>query len=692
VWKARGQSGTRTRFSTTYTLLGLFPHNKVVEVRDRTDIVTLIGETVQLRRAGTNYVGLCPFHQEKTPSFHVSPSKQFFYCFGCQKSGDVFRFLMDREGRSFTDVVRDLASRAGVEIAEEDATRPEKKALRIQQESDRQRLLKLNALAARYFETQFSSHPQAVAYLSERKIGEHTRKAFRLGYAPDSWDGLLHLFRQHGVPHELAEQGGLLIRRDGTAPLPAFAPPTPQTHYDRFRDRLMCPLLLPQAGRDKECAVIAFSGRLLPTNQPRTNEGAKYINSPETPLYRKGENLYGLHVARDAIRQKRQAILVEGNFDVLSLYEHGFANTLAPWGTALSETQVRLLSRLLGDDGHVVLMLDGDKAGRAATLKDISLLFSSAQWADVATLQRKNLEVRVVKLPEGADPDTLAHENPELFLRLLGQARPAIDYVLDEHLEGMETGDLAARAKILGKIAPLVASLSNDTLRELYVGRLATALAVEPVVLWRQIERSSSAPPATPAPSATPPQKTAPGNSSSSGPKPPSERREDATASLDGNLRNLLSLLAGHPDLWDMLTDEILAVVGHPALAELLREVRELCHSGEVVSVETALEMCPVELRAPVADAMLRGRFSTTENPVSQLARLSVELRAQSIQREVLDLTRKLKRDSRSTSPDDRFHLLRRIQELSKMRETLLHEGPVVQTSAASTAQGDPPR
>ncbi|HNO69854.1 MAG TPA: DNA primase, partial [Pseudomonadota bacterium] len=328
--------------------MGLIPHSKVAEIRDRTDIVAVIGEHVQLRRAGVNYLGLCPFHGEKTPSFNVSATKQFFYCFGCQKSGDVIRFLMEREGRSFTDVVRDLAARAGIDIPDdEEESRPERKAQRLAQESERLRLLKLNALAARYYEAQLAANERALAYVASRGIGDDIRKSFRLGYAPDSWDGLLQVLRQRGVPHELAELGGLLIRRDGAPALPKGAPPTPQTHYDRFRDRLLCPLLLPAQSKQTDCDVIAFSGRLMPTDTPRPNEGAKYINSPETPLYRKGQNLYGLHCARDVVRQRRQVILVEGNFDVLSLHQHGFGNTLAPMGTALTETQVRLLGRLL---------------------------------------------------------------------------------------------------------------------------------------------------------------------------------------------------------------------------------------------------------------------------------------------------------------------------------------------------------
>jgi DNA primase len=699
--------------------LGLIPHSKVAEIRDRTDIVAVIGEHVQLRRAGVNYLGLCPFHQEKSPSFNVSAAKQFFYCFGCQKSGDVIRFLMEREGRSFADVVRDLAARAGIDIPEdEEESRPERKALRLQQESERLRLLKLNALASKYYQAQLAASERALQYVASRGISDEIRTGFRLGYAPDSWDGLLQVLRQRGVPHELAELGGLLIRREGSTPLPKGAPPTTQTHYDRFRDRVLCPLLLPKTGQQADYDVIAFSGRVLPTEQPRPNEGAKYINSPETPLYRKGQNLYGLHVGRDEIRKRRQVVLVEGNFDVLSLHQHGFPNTLAPMGTALTETQVRLLSRLIGEDGHVVLMLDGDRAGRAATMKDISLLMLTAsQMADVAALSQRDIDVRVAKLPDGEDPDTLAHRDAAALERCIAKAQPALDYVIDEVLATAESDSLSGRAKVIGRIAPLLAALRSETLRELYVGRVTSALAVDPKVLWRQMEQSAGTMPSTAhaaassrgehaVPSMTASRSVDPRGSAVRGSAPSAFPRASASAQrpqssqaspmdmqgLEAGLRNLLGLLADKPALWDRLSDETIKAVAHPMLAELLEEARDLCHSGEIVSVETFVNMCPVELRAQVASAMLVGRFTAAEHPDELLSRMSAELRAQAIVREVNDLQRTLSRISRTGEQENRLQILSRIQDLTKLRASLLQNSHPGTPAVAGTAQGDTPR
>lgn len=493
--------------------MGLIPDSSIAEIRERTDIVAVIGEHVPLRRAGTNHLGLCPFHQEKSPSFNVSQSKQFFYCFGCQKSGDVFRFLMELEGRTFADVARDLARRAGVEIPEAAPPTPQQRAQRQQEETERARLLRLCELAARHFESELKKSPRALQYLDERGVNAEIRARFRIGYAPDSWDGLLRLIAGKGAPHELAERAGLVIRREGTQTLPEGALATGNTHYDRFRDRIIFPLIAPlgmggaAGGGATGGDVIAFGGRVLPAEPgpeaagagAKKSEGAKYINSPETVLYKKGENLYGLHAARDAIRRRKQVILVEGNFDVLALHQAGFDNTVAPMGTALTETQARLLSRLIGSDGHVVLMLDGDRAGRSATLKDI-FLFSQAGMSDVTVLSRSDIDVRVARLPDGEDPDTYAQRDPSGLERSIRAAKPAVDYVLDEAIGAAEHDSVAGKAKVLEKVAPLLRAQTNQTVREMYVDRLASELGIGAGLVWRHVTGGAGERAAGPAP------------------------------------------------------------------------------------------------------------------------------------------------------------------------------------------------
>ncbi len=395
---------------------------------------------------------------------------------------------------------------------------------------------------------------------------------------------------------------------------------------------------------------------------------------------------------------------------MLSLHQHGFANTLAPMGTALTETQVRLLARLLGEDGHVVLMLDGDRAGRAATLKDISLLMLTAtQLADVAALSQRDIDVRVARLPDGEDPDTLANRDVAALERCVAKAQPAIDYVIDEVLTTSEPDSLSGRAKVIARISPLLASLRNETLRELYVGKLASALAVEPKILWRQIEQA----PATAATNLSPERvdsgplrrgegpasvATAHRGSPSAVParqtpvRPERPGSPTTTTMLDAGLRNLLGLLADHTELWDKLSDDTLAAISNPALAELLREARDLCHSGEIVSVETFVNMCPIELRAPVAAAMLTGRFAAAEHPRELLAQMSASLRAQAIVRELNDLQRALQRISRTGEQENRLPLLSRIQDLNKLRASLLQNSHPGSPAVAGTAEGDTPR
>ena len=483
--------------------MGLIPESKVAEIRDRTDIVAIVGEHVPLRRAGVNHLGLCPFHQEKSPSFNVSASKQFFYCFGCQKSGDVFRFLMELEGRTFADVARDLARRAGVDIPEDSTeSTPQRKAQRLQAESERARLLKLCELATKFYESQLAQNERAQRYVESRGISAELRARFRLGYAPAAWDALIRVMGPRGVPHELAESAGLVLRKEGAAPLAKGAPATAQTHYDRFRDRVMFPLLVPVVGVAARAAatvvgdVIAFGGRVLPAAptegnaEPAKSEGAKYINSPETPLYKKGDNLYGLHAARDTIRHRRQVVLVEGNFDVISLHQHGFDNTVAPMGTALTEAQIQKLSRLLAPDGHVVLMLDGDRAGRSATMKDIALfMFSQSNLSDVALLSQRDVDVRVARLPDGEDPDTYAQRDPEGLARCVRSAKPALDYVVDEGIIAhAEHGGIAGFAKLLTQVGPLLKSVRNQSLQEMYINRIAVQLGVTSDLVWRHLQ------------------------------------------------------------------------------------------------------------------------------------------------------------------------------------------------------------
>lgn len=672
--------------------LALIPNHIIAEIRERSDLVAIIGEHVPLRRAGANYQGLCPFHPEKSPSFTVSPAKGFFYCFGCHKTGDVFRFLVDLTGRSFVDVATELASRAGVIIPEATPAsrgggadsrgrdgRPANAGGNAQNDQ-RQLLLRLNELATRYFEAELGKSERARAYLEERGVSAELAARFRLGLAPDAWDGLLRLFAQKNVPHELAELAGLLIRRGsdgGNAPtLPRRTPATSGTHYDRFRDRVMFPLLVPMGGRAATTLgdVVAFGGRVLPSNDPSANPdkaGAKYINSPETPLYRKGDHLYGLHAARDAIRKRRQVIIVEGNFDVIALHQSGFDHCVAPMGTALTEAQSKLLSRLLGEDGHVVLMLDGDRAGRAATLKDI-FLFTEASLRDMATLTSGNLDVRIARLPDGEDPDTFAHKNPEGLDKAIRAALPAIDYVVGEALAQAETQSTAGRARLLERVIPLLMSVRSDTARELHIDRIASALGVRAELIWRQLEAGREARAASRSGASAGPSMSAPPGSPAPRPAPsPPPRPSVRAASWDPLSMRLLLLVGNHPTLLPYVEDTVLDALVDPVLTEMLRQARDELGQGQSVTLERLLELTPEEERAEVAAAIFSGKSLPSENPEQTLAQLCYQIRDRAIQREIKDLTQRLARLAGGGDAEARLPINQRIRELILLREQI---------------------
>jgi DNA primase len=387
-------------------------------VRERTDIVAVITEGVSsLKRRGRSWVGLCPFHKEKSPSFHVNPDRGFFHCFGCKESGSAIDFLMKHEGYTFPEAVRALAERAGIPIEEERGTIQSSEADR--QRKAREDLYAVNALAATFFEQELrkSEHKEyALEELARRglvpgadpKIDE-VLQAFRIGYAPPQWDGLANFLKAQGVSPVAAETVGLLVPRSSGS-----------GYYDRFRHRLMFSVV------DAQGRVVAFSGRALRELPPEARgeavpgqvaqvapprpglvrlDGAapdpdahkppKYINSPESPVYTKGQMLFGIHQARHAIRQSEVAVLVEGNFDVVSLHARGVANVVGILGTAFTTEQAKLLKRFAPD---VVFMLDGDHAGRKA----VRLSREAVRQA--------GLSARVADLPNGVDPDQLARE------------------------------------------------------------------------------------------------------------------------------------------------------------------------------------------------------------------------------------------------------------------------------------------
>ena len=382
------------------------PPEVLDEIRARVDLVDLVGAVVPLKRAGERWKGLCPFHQEKTPSFTVHPKLHLFHCFGCHAGGDVFEFLRRHDHLEFPEAVRLLADRAGVPLPGREAT-PEAGA--------RDGLFTLMEWAARRFETwlwEGDAAERARAYLDGRGIGREIARAFRLGYAPEGWDHLLGAARQDGHPVEALLGAGLVLSRQ-----------TGPGHYDRFRGRLIFPIV------DTQGRVIAFGGRALAGEEP------KYLNSPETPLYQKGQTLYGLHRARETMTASRRALLVEGYVDCLMAHQHGVGETVAVLGTALTPAQLGLLRRYADE---AILFFDADRAGQEAARRAEDLLEQSSapdRWMETRRandLTRAGLRLKVATLPAGHDPDTfLRAEGRDAFEACCRAARPLLLFALD---------------------------------------------------------------------------------------------------------------------------------------------------------------------------------------------------------------------------------------------------------------------
>ncbi|HIC55652.1 MAG TPA: DNA primase, partial [Gemmatimonadetes bacterium] len=431
----------------------MIPDDMVEEVRAAADIVDVIGEFVQLKKAGREYKANCPFHEERTPSFYVVPAKGFYKCFGCGKSGDVFSFVMERQGLDFVEAVKHVAGRAGVQVRE---------VKRSQEEEDPNRpLYEINGFARDWFRRQLEDATVGAAareYLEGRGISADVCERYGLGFAPDEWRALRDAAAKHGLEEELMLEVGLLGSSERS-----------REPYDRFRGRIMF-TIESRSGR-----VIAFGGRIL---EGDTKDAPKYLNSPETPIYHKGSNLYGLSWARHSIRREESALVVEGYMDVVSLAAHGFENVVAPLGTALTPEQAKLLSRYTK---RVLLLFDSDAAGLRATFKAGD------------TLLEVGLHPAVVTLPPGEDPDTLVRsEGREGLEQYLDQA---VD-VLDRKLQILDEKDyfssIERTRSAVDRLLPTIRAASDPALRDIYVAKVADRTGVRRETLEAEMKRAAS--------------------------------------------------------------------------------------------------------------------------------------------------------------------------------------------------------
>ncbi len=422
-------------------MLPFIPDDKIEEVRERCSIVSIVSGYVSLKKAGNNYVGLCPFHNEKTPSFTVNEDKGIFHCFGCGTGGNVYSFLTRIEGKSFPEVVRDLAEKEGVELPSPD--KPVDREAEEKKDRERSGLISVHRKAAELYHNLLMRSPEgqvARDYLKSRGIVGDLAKEWKLGYGGKGWSSLFD--RLEGDEEvAAAENGGLIIKgKKGT-------------YYDRFRERLIFPI------SDLRGNVVAFGGRIL------SGDGPKYMNSPESPIYSKGKLLYGLDRSREAVRTSEYAIVVEGYMDLLAMYGAGITNVVAPLGTALVLSQARQLKRFCDS---ATLLFDSDSAGIKAAVRGVDVLME----AGVAP--------KVLTLPEGEDPDSFIRgSGAEALIGKLGDALPAIDFLLDMKLKETPSSSPHDRAKVIREIKPYIAKITDSIEKALTVKRVAERMSVD---------------------------------------------------------------------------------------------------------------------------------------------------------------------------------------------------------------------
>ncbi|MFH1026524.1 MAG: DNA primase [Pseudomonadota bacterium] len=415
----------------------MIPEEKVREVAERLSIVEVVSEYVQLRRSGGNFLGLCPFHGEKTPSFNVNPAREIFHCFGCGAGGNAFSFVMKMEGVSFPEAVKLLARKAGVEIEERQLTQAEKKT-----QDERQQFQNINELAAGYYRSILKNGQDgdpARQYLLQRAVGDEISEAYRLGFASDRRDGLVRHLANNSVDLEVALKLGIIRKGDSG-------------WYDLFRNRLIFPI------RDSKGLVIAFAGRVLDASLP------KYINSPESPIYHKSSVLFGLDMALPTIRAKNSIIIVEGYFDHLALFRAGIRNVVATCGTALTATHAGQIKR---HAEQVHMLFDSDNAGKKASIRSMELFLE------------QHMPAYVISLPPGDDPDSFLNKNPvEAFYECQNKARPAFDFFVRALLAETPPESVDSKVRIIDEIVPRFRKISDPVERDLYEKEICRLLGI----------------------------------------------------------------------------------------------------------------------------------------------------------------------------------------------------------------------
>ncbi len=568
--------------------MGLIPETTIHEIRERVDLVGLIGRHVDLKQAGRNWKGLCPFHDEKTPSFNVNPDRRIFHCFGCGEGGNVFAFLQKRENLTFPEAVRTLAAELGIEVPETDRV----------ERSESERIYAALQIAQDCYRSQLSSPGGKAAreYLEARGLDAEIIDRFDIGYAPNSWDTVLRALEKARIPAEIAFSAGLLCERSKGG------------HYDRLRGRIIFPI------RDVRGRVIAFGGRALAADQE-----PKYLNTPESPIYQKRRGFYGFPAALEAIRRAGRAIVCEGYFDVVALARAGVGEAVATCGTALSQDHARDLRRRTRTVG---LLFDGDAAGRKAMERALEILLPA------------ELRIRAIDLPEGLDPDDYLRIHGAEALRTLIDAAPDALEVVIHRSVAAGSSTPAEKADAVRRVAPLMAVIADPVERNEYIRRLAMSVETDPAAVESLVRDSKRD---------RPPRAEAEAKAQPSRPRP--------VHSEDRHLRHIALIFSRHPDLTtEELRRTMGEVLPESPWKKLIFALLDAaaggCLDAEGAVDATAManvlspELLPFFHEVVVDESLLSGDTPASEVLVQLLARYlakDIEAREKNLKRRMMD-------------------------------------------------------
>ncbi len=601
-------------------MAGFFSDNTIEQIRSASDIVDVIGSYVPLKRAGANFTALCPFHKEKSPSFNVNPQRQIFHCFGCHKGGDVFTFVKEYENIPFPDAVRRLAERAKIPLATENS--PGQQQSRHIKDS----LLQIHEQITQRWQNALATEAGgqiARDYLVKRGVSEEAIKLFRLGYAPDAWDDTVNWAKSKGHELTLVEQGGLILNKEGGS------------YYDRFRGRLMFPIC------DEQGRVIGFSGRVLSGDQ----KTAKYVNSPETPIFTKGNVFFGLDKSKRALLDAQSAIVCEGQLDLIACFMAGVQNIVAPQGTALTADHARILKRYVDE---VVLCFDSDNAGQNAAVRSLDSLLVSG------------LAIRVAIVPAPHDPDSFIKESGgEAFKQLIAKADGFFDYYLNRLCATNDLTTDKGRLSVLEAMAEAVHKTGNVVLVDKYAQKTALRLGVSPEAVRAEFKKAGRIKRATPTPA----------EQENAAVEAAIAAEADATTVATRPSPPeyyLLKILLLHEDTVDWIHAHLDPQwVQHMRVREVVLVRLGMRGSDEWQGVAALLTQCEAaELRRLITEATAEDR--PIPNPTQQLTDILLRLRNHFVDRQLSALTHRASQPEMDDA--ERLELMQRQQSLRQLK------------------------